>query len=1061
MKKIALIASLWLLSMAAIAALRTPEQALMVAQEYARRSGQARQTGAVSMHLSHTTLEKDGTPALYLFSQGDNGFVIVSAEDETKAVLGYSKTGRFDSRNIPANMQTWLQHYAEEIAYVQGKNISSIDSNNGLTAEPKPVDKNRYSKVLELPRLRANAHRTAATAVVDSLLDGITWNQGAPYWNQCPTDPANSSTKCYTGCVATGAAQIMRYWQHPSQGTGSHSYYWERGGKTLSADFRTTYSWANMKKSYKSGYTTTQASAVAKLMSHVGIACDMSYGGASVGGSGAQTGNMVWAMKEYFKYDRGAYVLMPDYIGYEAFEANMNAEIQASRPVLMSGYTADNAGHCFVCDGVDANGYFHINWGWEGSSDGYFSLTALDPAHQGMGGAASGQGYRYGIAGFVGIKPAETSSTAKDVIQMGVDLQLNTTSTTNGGSFGLTLHQLQNIGCTPYQVITGIAVINGNNIVDWVFGPQDFGSELPCGYYYNDLSMTLNLPQLENGTYRLAQLCYYNDSWHYINTVGDVYTYLNVSGNTVTFTQTEPLPARPTIPVDTIQINTVNYMDAYYAMSGSNPYWQMTFYKSGSTQLPEITVFIWTDSKTTISGSYDIIANNGSYQLSGGEKTDLQNGNFTLKRVEGTTGSRLKYTVQGEFTDLSGNLIVLDAGIAVQAKDASNGYPYSSITLVDEPEKDYSIHNLVASSALDTVFLNFESEAPYYHVKLLKENGELVVSDIIDFKNVFINNVADGDYTAWVRPVDSDKAYYLGEAVTVPVNVDSTTPSDRVLSRYYTNGQLCVAVKFEGSVCNDIVFAGSYNGWNVSNPNTMVKFRAVTGYDQWYAAAIEDNSANIEGKPVQLTADGTFNWNYQTGAVDTWTIVRGGVSISYGYEGESNLTNYDKSTPVVLVSGGWKNDPCHIASHDYNIMVTPPSCPYAHFEPAVIGSFNNWEKNEPMTKIGDNKYQVTIHANENEQFKFRELNDTDWTNEILYYNESEDKYYTLANFTLGTSTNLEYDFSGSPYSWAQCDQATEITPIEKKNAAEKILLNSQLMIRRDGKTFTVIGQQIQ
>ena len=55
------------------------------------------------------------TPAVYVFNSTDKGFVLVSAEDNTRAVLGYSDEGTFDANNIPENMQFWLKMYADEM----------------------------------------------------------------------------------------------------------------------------------------------------------------------------------------------------------------------------------------------------------------------------------------------------------------------------------------------------------------------------------------------------------------------------------------------------------------------------------------------------------------------------------------------------------------------------------------------------------------------------------------------------------------------------------------------------------------------------------------------------------------------------------------------------------------------------------------------------------------------------------------------------------------------------------------------------------------------------------
>ena len=154
-------------------------------------------------------------------------------------------------------------------------------------------------------------------------------------------------------------------------------------------------------------------------------------------------------------------------------------------------------------------------------------------------------------------------------------------------------------------------------------------------------------------------------------------------------------------------------------------------------------------------------------------------------------------------------------------------------------------------------------------------------------------------------------------------------PTAADLANYYDEGQLCVAVYFEGEICNDIVFIGTYNSWNDKDVTTMTKFEPVEGFDGWWVVAVTDESEDIQGKPVQLKSDGTFAWDYQTG--DQWTIVSGTVTIEPGYSGEANLKAYDKSAPVVLISGGWKlgNNPCKGFAIDgviYSIISKTPYC---------------------------------------------------------------------------------------------------------------------------------------
>jgi len=56
------------------------------------------------------------------------------------------------------------------------------------------------------------------------------------------------------------------------------------------------------------------------------------------------------------------------------------AHLDQEIPMYYAGWSVpDTNGHAFVCDGYQGNDYFHFNWGWNGSYDGYFYTDDLTP----------------------------------------------------------------------------------------------------------------------------------------------------------------------------------------------------------------------------------------------------------------------------------------------------------------------------------------------------------------------------------------------------------------------------------------------------------------------------------------------------------------------------------------------------------------------------------------------------------------------------------------------------------------------------------------------------------
>lgn len=431
---------------------------------------------AGNLTLSWTDRQKDGTPALYVFNRGiNNGFVIISADDNAREVLGYSNQGRFDAADIPVNMRKWLDLYKDEIRH------AATLSPARLAARPKKQAQQTYYNPV---------------APICSTL----WGQGDPYNILCPTDAGG---QCVTGCVATAAAQVMKAHNYPATGTGSHSYTWtdKDGNETeLSANFgNTTYRWDLMLDTYGTSATTAQKNAVATLMSHCGIACEMGY---TSDESGANTMQMLKAMIEYFGYDAAIKSFSKDCMTEEAFVDSINVDLQAGRPVYFSGRTVNNEGHAFVCDGIDADGMVHINWGWYGSCDGYFRVSALDPEDQGIGGSSGNYAFTERVMAYGNIKPDEGGQPCYTIICDSVDLPKDKFNK-QSDYIHVRLANLNNINATTWVGHTAFKIYqNGALYDDYIY--SSFSSNLPAGYFYYNYNFYGYLSDLPAGEYELV-----------------------------------------------------------------------------------------------------------------------------------------------------------------------------------------------------------------------------------------------------------------------------------------------------------------------------------------------------------------------------------------------------------------------------------------------------------------------------------------------------------------------------------------------------------------------------
>jgi len=320
--------------------------ALSAARKYSR-------TGQVAP-AKNLRSDKTNNAPYYAFNL-EQGYVIVSGDDEMTELVGYAENGFFDAENVPPQMQLWLDGYAEYVAAVQS-------------------GKAKARKIL----------LSDSPSVVVEPLVSTKWNQDAPFNNFAPeyTDDNNNTQRCATGCAATAMAQIMKFHNWPEQGVGHYSYEHQSFG-TISSDFSEhVYDWTNMIDRYNNGeYSNVQADAVALLMKDCGVSLNMNYGPVS----GASIYSYTPAFKNYFRYSSRTV----NRSGCETAEFTriITDELQEGRPIIYCG-TGKDGGHAFVVDGYDTNYFLHVNWGWGGYSDGYFDMNYMDLAGLGIGGGS-------------------------------------------------------------------------------------------------------------------------------------------------------------------------------------------------------------------------------------------------------------------------------------------------------------------------------------------------------------------------------------------------------------------------------------------------------------------------------------------------------------------------------------------------------------------------------------------------------------------------------------------------------------------------------------------------
>ena len=405
-----------------------PDEALQIAEHFFGQQSSARRgVKAETIRVSYTSLNKSGEAALYVINRGVNGgFVVVSGERNTDyPVLGWSDSGSFDYDKAPIQLKDMLEAYSHTSqkqhseANFPPKGVMTLADGRMVIQE---TDGRRYSMWTIAPmsvKRPAHQHRieTIPTIVVQPLVK-VQWDQGGQY--SLYIDPYyEANDQAVAGCVPTAMAQIMAYWKYPVHGRGFHLHNFidapsdinlaqmvlsgqdeeiarilEQYARQYKVNYgESVYKWNEMGDTYPS--TETECQNVSKLIFDCHTLCEPTKL-PNNRGTGCLPGSAISALIRNFGY-------APDIktIQCEGNEDLMRQELDAKRPFLIVGVPSSNSiiqdAHAFVCDGYAEGGYFHMNFGWGGTGNGFYLLNNVNP---------NGSDFSLNQQAFIGIQPS-------------------------------------------------------------------------------------------------------------------------------------------------------------------------------------------------------------------------------------------------------------------------------------------------------------------------------------------------------------------------------------------------------------------------------------------------------------------------------------------------------------------------------------------------------------------------------------------------------------------------------------------------------------------------------
>ncbi|TRZ71148.1 MAG: T9SS C-terminal target domain-containing protein [Bacteroidetes bacterium] len=327
-------------------------------QFYSERANQYLSTNHSPFHISGSfVVNKNGLPVYYVFNIDDKGYVIVSADDAVTPVLAYSFEGIYSEENQAPQFTAWMEQYVRQISYARKTD-----------AIPLPAATSTWNHLLNPGNSSSLAPN--GTRDVEPMINSD-WNQPSPYNEMCPADPAGSNGHAIVGCVPVCMGQIMYYYRWPDHGTGSYTYFDSTYGTQHASFDSTWYQWSNMKNTI-----TASDPGIAQLLYHLGVSVDLRYGPSS---SGMYNHKAAYALRTYFKYSPETHYVYRDSTSLN-WDSLIIAHLDRKMPLYYAGWSVPNInGHAFVCDGYQGGDYFHFNFGWSGSFNGYFYLDDLTP----------------------------------------------------------------------------------------------------------------------------------------------------------------------------------------------------------------------------------------------------------------------------------------------------------------------------------------------------------------------------------------------------------------------------------------------------------------------------------------------------------------------------------------------------------------------------------------------------------------------------------------------------------------------------------------------------------
>ena len=514
---------------------------------------------------------------IYIYNNDGGGYVIVSGDDRTADILGFSEKGHIDANHLAVNMKSWLQGYVRQ--------IESISA----SATPRRV-----------ATTRSEAKAPLATKLKTE------WGQDFPYNLHTPEitfawKDQDTTVHTATGCVATAMSMILHYHQYPDKllkGVPSYEGECDVPVKNKDGEIDTIKNikwktedilegspidWAHITDKYDEKSSDVENDAVARLMQYCGAAVNMQYGIESF----ANTGGILDGMKNYLGYS-DVYALNAFEYDDQGWVDAVYHEMSKAGPVMFAGYTPSMSGHRFILDGYqskDGKDYFYVNWGWDGEDNGYMLLSVMMPEDKDwwvLDDSGNPEGFTEGQDMICGLGPQGKGYTTvpnlkfyADALELGIEGKEYSRSE-KSEDFQITDFYISyaNYHLDVLTARTAVGFYDANNkLVFMTYLTKEEGTTIEFFYQeYLEDNPEKNYSfliggGLEDGTYTLMLVGSepYTENWEPMQNAEALALQMTVSGNKCSFKSGGATAIRKVVS----EISGENTDNAWYSLSGA------------------------------------------------------------------------------------------------------------------------------------------------------------------------------------------------------------------------------------------------------------------------------------------------------------------------------------------------------------------------------------------------------------------------------------------------------------------------------------------------------------